>query len=150
MMMMMVMSTVYYLYWRETKARRGDGKMGVYTREWKGMRAVVLMATPCTISLGGGTGGHKHGIRRCRDAFDKPSSGSNPGRFDSGHASEQCILASASRTLGSAHAIAMAHPSAHARFCVCFTCFVRVVRAVHIGSVCVLATRPRVGARRHG
>ena len=27
--------------------------MGVCTREWKGMTAVVLMATPCTKSLGG-------------------------------------------------------------------------------------------------
>ena len=30
--------------------------MGVCTREWKGMTAVVLMAAPCTKSLGGGSG----------------------------------------------------------------------------------------------
>ena len=35
--------------------------MGVGTREWNGMTAVVLMATPCTNSLGGRTGGHRHG-----------------------------------------------------------------------------------------
>ena len=35
--------------------------MGVCTKEWKGMTAVVLMATPCPNSLGRGTGGHKHG-----------------------------------------------------------------------------------------
>ena len=33
------------------KARRGDGKTGVCTREWKCMTAGVLMATPCTNSL---------------------------------------------------------------------------------------------------
>ena len=35
--------------------------MIVCTREWKGMTAVVLMANLRTNSLGGGTGGHKHG-----------------------------------------------------------------------------------------
>ena len=34
--------------------------MGVCTREWNGKTAEVLMATPCTNSLGGGTGGHMH------------------------------------------------------------------------------------------
>ena len=45
----------------ETKARRGDGKKGVCTRERKGMTAGLLMATPCTKSLGGASGEHKHG-----------------------------------------------------------------------------------------
>ena len=35
--------------------------MGICTKERKGMTAEVLMATPCTKSLGGGSGGHKHG-----------------------------------------------------------------------------------------
>ena len=87
-------------------------------------------------------------IHSCRDAFGKPSSGSNPGRFDSGHPSHQCILASLSRTVGSAHAFVKAKPSALARFCMNFTCSVRIVRAVHIGSVCVLSRRPRVAACR--
>ena len=30
----------------ENKDRKGDGKMGVGTREWKGMTAGVLVATP--------------------------------------------------------------------------------------------------------
>ena len=34
--------------------------MGVCTKERKGVRAEVLMATPCTNSLGGESGGHKH------------------------------------------------------------------------------------------
>ena len=87
-------------------------------------------------------------IHSCRDAFRNPSSGSNPGRFDCGHASEQFILASPSRTVGWAHAFVKAKPSALARFCMNFTCGVRIVRAVHIGSVCVLSTRPRVAACR--
>ena len=40
--------------------------MGVCTREWKGVTAGYserkvgfVMATPCTKSLGGGSGGHK-------------------------------------------------------------------------------------------
>ena len=87
-------------------------------------------------------------IHICRDAFGKPSSGSNPGRFDSGHPSHQCILASLSRTVGSAHAFVKAKPSALTRFCMNVTCSVRIVRAVHIGSVCVLSRRPRVAACR--
>ena len=50
----------YYIGERLTKARRGDGKMGVCAREWNGMTAGALMATPCTNSLGGESGGHKH------------------------------------------------------------------------------------------
>ena len=42
-------------------ARMGDGKMGVCMREWNSMTAVVLMATPCTNSLGDGNGGHNEG-----------------------------------------------------------------------------------------
>ena len=34
--------------------------MGVCTKERKGVTAEVLMATPCTNSLGGESGGHKH------------------------------------------------------------------------------------------
>ena len=46
--------------------------MVVCTREWNSMTARILMATPCTISLGGGTRGHnahKHeggeGLKLC-------------------------------------------------------------------------------------
>ena len=35
--------------------------MGVCMREWNSMTAVVLMATPCTNSLGDGNGGHNEG-----------------------------------------------------------------------------------------
>ena len=35
--------------------------MGVCTKEWEGMTAVVLMAIPCTKSLGGESRGHRHG-----------------------------------------------------------------------------------------
>ena len=34
--------------------------MGVFTKERKGDTAEVLMATPCTNSLGGESGGQKH------------------------------------------------------------------------------------------
>ena len=34
--------------------------MGVCTKERKGVTAAVLMATPCTNSLGGERGGQKH------------------------------------------------------------------------------------------
>ena len=34
--------------------------MGVCTKERQGVTAEVLMATPCTKSLGGESGGHKH------------------------------------------------------------------------------------------
>ena len=34
--------------------------MGVCTKERKGIAAEVLMATPCTNSLGGESGGHRH------------------------------------------------------------------------------------------
>ena len=35
--------------------------MGVCTKERKGITAEVLKAAPCTKSLGGESGGHKHG-----------------------------------------------------------------------------------------
>ena len=34
--------------------------MGVCTKERKGITATVLMATPCTNSLGGESGGQRH------------------------------------------------------------------------------------------
>ena len=36
--------------------------MGVCTKERKGVTAAVLMATPCTNSLGGESGGQKHEV----------------------------------------------------------------------------------------
>ena len=36
--------------------------MGVCTKEWKGDTAEVLMATPCTNSLGGESGGQKPNV----------------------------------------------------------------------------------------
>ena len=38
--------------------------MGVGTKKRKGMTAVVLLATPCTKSLGCESEGHKHGGRK--------------------------------------------------------------------------------------
>ena len=51
----------YYIRWR-LKLEGETENMGVCTKERKGVTAVVLMATPCTNSLGGGgeSGGHKH------------------------------------------------------------------------------------------
>lgn len=40
--------------------------MGVCTKEQEGMTAEVLMATPCTKSLGCESGEHKHGEKRER------------------------------------------------------------------------------------
>ena len=42
--------------------------MGVCTKERKGVTAAVLMATPCTNSLGGESGGRKHEGRGGRSA----------------------------------------------------------------------------------
>ena len=53
MMMMM-----FILYLLETKGETEN--MGVCTKERKGVAAEVLMATPCTNSLGGESEGHKH------------------------------------------------------------------------------------------
>ena len=36
--------------------------MGICTKERKGVTAEVLMATPCTNSLGGESGGHRHEV----------------------------------------------------------------------------------------
>ena len=45
--------------------------MGVCTKERKGVTAAVLMATPCTNSLGGESGGQKHEGREGRSAYWK-------------------------------------------------------------------------------
>ena len=49
----------YYMCWR-LKLEGQTEKMGVCTKERKGVTAEVLMATPCTNSLGGEGGGQKH------------------------------------------------------------------------------------------
>ena len=54
----------------ETLKLEGETEnMGVCTKERTGVTAEVLMATPCTNSLGGESGGHKHeeceGCRLC-------------------------------------------------------------------------------------
>ena len=50
--------------------------MGVCTKERKGITAEVLMATPCTKSLGGESREHKHGgdvgHRLCRHSGSSP------------------------------------------------------------------------------
>ena len=48
----------YYIRWR-LKLEGETENMGVCTKEWKGDTAEVLMATPCTNSLGGESGGQK-------------------------------------------------------------------------------------------
>ena len=51
-----------YCYIREKLKLEGETERRAFVREsGKGTTAVVLMATPCTHSLGGGAGGHKHG-----------------------------------------------------------------------------------------
>ena len=49
----------YYIRWR-LKLEGETENMCVCTKERKGVAAAVLMATPCTNSLGGESGGHKH------------------------------------------------------------------------------------------
>ena len=49
----------YYIRWR-LKLEGETENMGVCTKERKGITAEVLMATPCTNSLGGESGGHRH------------------------------------------------------------------------------------------
>ena len=49
----------YYICWR-LKLEGETGNIGVCTKERKGVSAEVLMATPCTNSLGGESGGHRH------------------------------------------------------------------------------------------
>ena len=46
----------YYIRWR-LKLEGETENMGVCTKERKGVAAAVLMATPCTNSLGGESGG---------------------------------------------------------------------------------------------
>ena len=48
----------YYFGWRKLEGETEN--MGVCTKERKGVAAEVLMATPCTNSLGGESRGHKH------------------------------------------------------------------------------------------
>ena len=50
----------------KTKDRGETENMGVCTKERKGVTAEVLMATPCTNSLGGESGGQKHEGREGR------------------------------------------------------------------------------------
>ena len=52
---------VYYYIGERLKLEGKTENMGVCTKEQEGMTAVVLMATPCTKSLGCESGGHKHG-----------------------------------------------------------------------------------------
>ena len=49
----------YYIRWR-LKLEGETENMGICTKERKGVTAEVLMATPCTNSLGGESGGHRH------------------------------------------------------------------------------------------
>jgi hypothetical protein len=49
----------YYICWR-LKLEGETENMGVCTKERKGVAAEVLMAIPCTNSLGGESEGHKH------------------------------------------------------------------------------------------
>ena len=49
----------YYMRWR-LKLEGETENTGVCTKERKGVTAEVLMATPCTNSLGGESGGHRH------------------------------------------------------------------------------------------
>ena len=49
----------YYIRWR-LQLEGETENMGVCTKERKGVTAEVLMATPCTNSLGGESEGHKH------------------------------------------------------------------------------------------
>ena len=54
----------YYIRWR-LKLEGETENMGVCTKERKGITAAVLMATPCTNSLGGesGAGGRRFALR---------------------------------------------------------------------------------------
>ena len=57
----------YYIRWR-LKLEGETENTGVCTKERKGVTAAVLMATPCTNSLGGESGGQKHEGREGRSA----------------------------------------------------------------------------------
>ena len=66
----------YYIRWR-LKLEGETENMGVCTKERKGVTAAGLMATPCTNSLGGESGGQKH--EGCGGlADDAGSAGSAP------------------------------------------------------------------------
>ena len=51
---------VYYYIGERLKLEGETENMCVWTKERKGVAAEVLMATPCTNSLGGESGGQKH------------------------------------------------------------------------------------------
>ena len=48
------------VYYYRQKLEGETENMGVCTKERKGVTAEVLMATPCTNSLGGKSRGHRH------------------------------------------------------------------------------------------
>ena len=56
--MMMIDDDVYYYFRWRLKLEGETENIGVGTKERKGVTAAVLMATPCTNSLGGESGGH--------------------------------------------------------------------------------------------
>ena len=68
----------YYIRWR-LKLEGETENMGVCTKERKGVTAAVLMATPCTKSLGGESGGQKHEGREGRSAYWKYAAVSGSG-----------------------------------------------------------------------
>ena len=57
-MMMIIMFITIGNIGERLKLEGETENMGVWTKKRRGMTAVVLMATPCTKSLGGGNGGH--------------------------------------------------------------------------------------------
>ena len=67
-----IMMFTALLYRRETKARRGDGEYGRLSEEAgrheRNQKAVIIMATPCAKSLGGGSQGHTWSIVLCIQA----------------------------------------------------------------------------------
>ena len=68
----------YDVCWR-LKLEGETENMGVCTKERKGVAAEVLMATPCTNSLGGESEGHKHEGRGGRRLCKKFAAVSWPG-----------------------------------------------------------------------
>ena len=68
----------YYIRWR-LELEGETENMGVCTKERKGVTAAVLMATPCTNSLGGESGGQKHEGREGRSACWKYAAVSGSG-----------------------------------------------------------------------
>ena len=59
-MMFLVCCILITIRWRLESSTGKTENMGVCTKERKGVTAEVLMATPCTNSLGGESGEHKH------------------------------------------------------------------------------------------